>query len=390
MQYKSVENHRRIVIVDDEAEARQILSHHLRLEPYQIFQAEDGGDLLQNIEEIQPDLVLMDVMMPNINGYEACRKMRANPRWQHLPIILVTALSNRTEVVKGLQAGADEFLTKPVNGPELRARVQTMLRIKQQFDHLKSTINRRKDLLEMLIHDIRNSLAVVTLKNQTIRRRQHLDPVNLAAVRVVEQQMSYLNMHLNDVLTVTQIEKGRFQPVIVVVNIELMVQQAVRDAVEATQIAPERVQILCPDSSLTILFDVHLLQRLLSILITNAIWTATPESIIRIEVGAEASAADGRARRTAQICVHFPELALPEPDQQQIFHFSTIERLRNQYGAQFGLGFSFCDLIIDTFGGRIFAKESRFGGVVICLEFQDEGLYPRGDLFKQAGRQVSK
>ncbi|MEZ4662674.1 MAG: response regulator [Caldilineaceae bacterium] len=390
MQYKLENNHRRIAIVSGEEETRQILSNHLRLDTYQIFHAEDGGELLKNMEAIQPDLVLMDVMTPNVDGYETCRKIRANPRWQHLPIILMTALNNRAEIVKIMQAGADEFLSKPVQGPELRARVQTILRIKEQFDQLKSTIDQRADVLEMLIHDIRNSLAVVTLKNQHIRRRQHLDATDMAAVRVVEQQLADLNLHLNDVLMVTQIEKGRFQPQITNVNVELALQQSILDAVDATHIAPERLQILCHEPDLTAPFDVHLLQRLLSILLTNAIWASTPESTIRIEAGTVSCWTDGNEKRAVQICLHFPELMLPASDQQQIFQFATVERLRAQFGAQFGVGFAFCDLIMDTFGGRIFAQESRFSGTVICLEFQHTGLHPRNELLKQDARQFSK
>ena len=141
------------------------------------------------------------------------------------------------------------------------------------------------------------------------------------------------------------------------------------------------------EPTLSVPFDVHLLQRLLSILITNAIWLSTPEATIWIEVGIKSrwvgSAEDGRQKGQTQLCLHIPDLKLPEPDRKQIFQFRTIERLRNQYGSQFGLGFSFCELIMKTFGGQIVAKESRFSGTAFCLEFMESSIIPSADLLVQ-------
>jgi DNA-binding response OmpR family regulator len=96
---------------------------------------------LARLEKGEPDVILLDVMMPGMDGFGICQHLKTDKHWQHIPIILITALNSKEDVVRGLDAGADEFISKPVEGLELRARVRSMLRIKQQYDQLKATMH---------------------------------------------------------------------------------------------------------------------------------------------------------------------------------------------------------------------------------------------------------
>ncbi|OGT84004.1 MAG: guanylate cyclase [Gammaproteobacteria bacterium RIFCSPLOWO2_02_FULL_61_13] len=127
----------KILVVDDVPQNVMLLADLLEVKGYQTLRAESGEKALELIRSERPDLVLLDVMMPGINGYEVCQAVRADASTGILPIILVTALDPAQERIKGLEAGADDFLSKPINQPELMARVRSLLRIKSLYDKVE-------------------------------------------------------------------------------------------------------------------------------------------------------------------------------------------------------------------------------------------------------------
>ncbi|MCB9076132.1 MAG: response regulator [Anaerolineaceae bacterium] len=137
-----------ILIVDDEPVIRNILKDLLLSMDYHLEFACDGFEALQKLPVVKPDLILLDVMMPLMSGLEVTRQIKSHPEWQSIPIILVTALDGRADVVRGLDAGADDFVRKPFDHIELLARVRSMLRIKAQYDLLE----RRRQELETSLY----------------------------------------------------------------------------------------------------------------------------------------------------------------------------------------------------------------------------------------------
>ena len=136
----------RILVVDDTPSNVKLLADVLGAKGYTILTAASGAEALEAIERHELDLVLLDVMMPGMSGYDVCRKIRANPATVMLPVVMVTALDPAQERVKGIEAGADDFLTKPIHQPEILARVRSLLRIKTLHDELTElnrTLERR-------------------------------------------------------------------------------------------------------------------------------------------------------------------------------------------------------------------------------------------------------
>jgi adenylate cyclase len=129
---------KKILVVDDTPLNVKLLADRLGASGYSIATASSGEEALEKVEQWQPDLVLLDVIMPGMNGYEVCRKIRNDLENGILPVIMVTALDPDEERVKGLDAGADDFLTKPVNIPELEARVRSLLRVKDLYDKIQT------------------------------------------------------------------------------------------------------------------------------------------------------------------------------------------------------------------------------------------------------------
>jgi adenylate cyclase len=126
----------RVLVVDDTPVNLKLLVDLLGAKGYTVVGATSGAEALEKIDTEAPDLVLLDVMMPGMSGYDVCRKIRENPATAMLPVMMVTALDPGQERVKGIEAGADDFLTKPINQPELLARVRSLLRVKTLWDQL--------------------------------------------------------------------------------------------------------------------------------------------------------------------------------------------------------------------------------------------------------------
>jgi len=127
-----------ILVVDDLPQNVKLLTDLLTIKGYTVVSAASGAEALRTAETERPDLVLLDIMMPGMSGYEVCRSLRANPATEVLPIVLVTSLDPAEERIKGIEAGADDFLGKPINQAELLARVRSLLRIKKFHDTVQT------------------------------------------------------------------------------------------------------------------------------------------------------------------------------------------------------------------------------------------------------------
>jgi adenylate cyclase len=128
---------RKILVVDDTPGNVKLLTDLLTVKGYDVATAASGHEALARIEADCPDLVLLDIMMPGMNGYEVCQRIRQNPATEILPVVMVTALDPSQERTKGIEAGADDFLGKPVNQQELLARVRSLLRVKEYYDTIQ-------------------------------------------------------------------------------------------------------------------------------------------------------------------------------------------------------------------------------------------------------------
>jgi DNA-binding response OmpR family regulator len=128
----------KILIADDNQQNVELLEAYLSGLECQVETAGDGEETLRAVERFAPDLVLLDVMMPRLSGFEVCRKLRANPAMRETLVLMVTALNEPSDFERGVQAGTDDFLTKPVNKIELLCRVKSLLRVR----HLRSQLDR--------------------------------------------------------------------------------------------------------------------------------------------------------------------------------------------------------------------------------------------------------
>jgi CheY-like chemotaxis protein/two-component sensor histidine kinase len=152
-----------IFVIDDEPDNFDVIETFLSDADYQLNYAASGQEALMLLNTFSPDLILLDVMMPGLDGIEVCQQLKASSQWQAIPIIMVTALTSKEDLSRCLEAGADDFISKPVNRFELRARVKSMLRIKQQYDRIQEFSVIQRDTINILgqnIEELTGNLAV--------------------------------------------------------------------------------------------------------------------------------------------------------------------------------------------------------------------------------------
>ncbi len=151
------EKKQRILIVDDTQGNIQILGTILLKEGYQVNVARNGVHALNLVEKVMPDLILLDIMMPEMDGFETCRHLKSSPQTKNIPVIFLTARTDTEDIVKGFEVGAVDYISKPFNATELLVRVQTHLDLKFSKDLIETVSNERRELLHVLCHDLANT-----------------------------------------------------------------------------------------------------------------------------------------------------------------------------------------------------------------------------------------
>src|SRR5256885_1583864 len=155
-----------LLIIDDEENNRMLLRDVLEVQGHTVTEATNGADALRLAGQHVPDAVLCDVMMPNMDGYEVCKRLKENPASAHVPVLLITALTERSERLAGIQAGANDFITKPIDVADVTLRVRNAVQIKKLFDSLQAAYQQSIDvsglqqkIVQMIIRDTRTPLG---------------------------------------------------------------------------------------------------------------------------------------------------------------------------------------------------------------------------------------
>src|SRR4028119_82102 len=211
-----------VLVVDDEPNGFDVIEAHLYREGYDLLYVSSGKEALNRLDAIEPDVILLDVMMPKMDGIEVCRLIKSDPSWKHIPILMVTALNSKDDLARSLDAGADDFLTKPVSGVELRARVRSMLRIKQQYDALQATLQLREDLSSMIVHDLRNPLTKIMVSGSLLVENG-IEGKNLDKINLVLAAGRQLDSMIDELLILAKMQSGKMMLNLVEVDLNDLV-----------------------------------------------------------------------------------------------------------------------------------------------------------------------
>lgn len=357
----------RLLIVDDEPSARQTMEMLLLREGYEMVFAANGPEALERLEEKPPDAILLDVMMPGMDGFEVCRYLKTNPLYQHIPIILVTALDSKHDLARGLDAGADDFLHKPFNSLELRARVRSMLRIKQRHDALQQALRLREDLSNMIVHDIRSPLSSIIVYCDLLQESVSSE-LGLTYLETIRTEADRLSAFLTDMLMMAKMEYGRLVLSPAPVDVNRLIQDAVDGYAPMARLKRLKLQLDMPDETHYLSLDKNLWRRVVDNLLSNAVKFSPANGRIMVTIAyprRDSALPDAPALRV-QVIDEGP--GIPEEHQQTIFDKFKIVASGRRDIAQVGLGLAFCKMVVDAHDGRIYVKSNQPRGSVFTVE----------------------
>ena len=185
----------KVLVVDDTPHNVKLLADLLAIKGYGVATAVNGEEALAKVASEKPDLVLLDVMMPGLSGYDVCRRLRADPETALLPVVLVTSLDPQQERVKGIEAGADDFLSKPINQAELFARVRSLLRVKS----LQDEVRRQADALQQWNVKLEERVAAQVTELDRMTQLKRFFSASVADAIVSAGENSILALHRREI-----------------------------------------------------------------------------------------------------------------------------------------------------------------------------------------------
>jgi signal transduction histidine kinase len=353
-----------ILIVDDEERNIRLLEGMLKNEEYQTSTALNGEEALQSIADIKPDLILLDVMMPGIDGFEVCRRLKAAAETKMIPIVMVTALREKTHQLKAMETGADDFLRKPVDRTELLIRIKSLLRIKTYHDELFARYREiaeknemllrlektKEGLIQMIVHDLRSPLSALI---------GYIDLILLNKSNFSQNQLDSLEKSLNSCLEL----KDMIQALLDIHKMEegkLTLEKESTDLVKLIHGIVEQFSLRAKEKMVSLSFsrsdelpplpvDPALIKRVIANLLTNAI-RHTPSGG-KVEVRLKPYHQNGSLYLS--VCDNGDGLA-PEYHQKIFEKFEQV-RLKKAgvaVGAT-GLGLAFCKMAVEAHQGKI-------------------------------------
>ena len=378
-----------ILVIDDNPTNLEILDHTLSIEGYKVDTEAKGANVIQRIHSSIPDLILLDILLPDINGFELCQRLKSDPVTESIPIIFMTALAATVDKVKGLNLGAVDYITKPFQREELLARVQTHLSLRQlsktlevknqqlteltedlenkvaeRTTELKQALEKEKELnqlksrfITMASHEFRTPLAIISSSSGILqefgdrlneeRKQEHL--------QTIQNTIKHITQILDDVLMINRAEGNKIELYLEAADIidfcrYLIQETAANHSQYSINFSVDLGEKITAES-LIIQFDKKLLQQVITNLLNNAIKYSPNHNLVNFNL----------TKVDDQIIFKISDhgIGIPETDQVKLFEsFHRASNVGNIAGT--GLGLSIVKQCVDLHRGRI-SVESQIG-----------------------------
>ena len=398
----------RILVVDDMPEIRELLGVYLVNAGYQVVTASNGQEALAAVAAEAPDLILLDVMMPVLDGYETCRRLKSNEETAFIPIVMLTALQDFNHRLRAIELGADEFLSKPFNHLELMTRVRSLLRVKRLHDQvvaynhlleemvaertaaleraladLKEMDRLKSEFLSNISHELRTPLTPIKGYLPAILREDFgaLTPAQRRVLGYITQSVDRLHRLIDDLLTFMQWESGEISLRLVGTRVDQVVEEALAQVAAAakekgvevtTEVGADLPQIRADASALAQVFG-HLLDNALKFTPKGGHVMVTARLVLTEGGGAEEQGSRGADAASPlppgpsaplpfiEVAVRDTGVGIPPEAVHKIFErfYQVDSSSTRQYGGT-GLGLAIVKRILDAHGAPI-AVESLPG-----------------------------
>ena len=356
-----------ILIVDDTPANLQLLTGMLKQRGYRVRSVPSGKLAIQAVQNEKPDLILLDIKMPEMNGYEVCKHLKADEALKEIPVLFISALDETIDKIKAFAAGGVDYVAKPFQFEEVEARVQTHLKLRrlqielegknrqlqENYDQLRKLEELRDNLTHMIVHDMRSPLMGITGHLESLEKDagKKLNSSELAILRDARSSGLVVAGMVNSLQDVNRLELGQMRLNVTTSDMEVLIQNALNSLGSLTK----QVSPLYQKQSLPVIVncDAHLVTRVIANLVGNAI-KFTPE-------GSKVAISVERHGKGAKLCVADTGSGIPAKYHEKIFDkFWQVETRQQGKVYSTGLGLTFCKLAVEAHGGEI-GVESEVG-----------------------------
>ena len=354
----------KILVVDDTVDNLDLLEFALKRKPVQMLRAMSGKECLEIAKAERPDVILLDIQMPEMDGFETLKHLRAHPATAKIPVIFLTAQKKDPESIQaGFEMGADEYLTKPIDTEELLVRTKMLVRLKKAEDELERT---KADFMAMLVHDLRSPLSGIKSVVDILTGLDVNTPLGeeymelLKAAQVSSQRMLEL---INDLLDVSKFASGNITLERETVQLPLIVDAVCKQMTIQFKQRNITLQKHFDDNLPTVSVDVALVGQVLMNLLSNALKFTKEGGDVRIKAFMNSTVPTGPdgARKAISISVSDTGIGIGPDELKLIFEkYRQVSSAKKTKQKGTGLGLAICKLIAEAHGGYIVA-ESQMG-----------------------------
>jgi two-component system sensor histidine kinase/response regulator len=356
----------RLLIVDDQPANLQMLGSMLGRTGMEIVPASDGPTALKRIAVTAPDLVLLDLMMPDMDGIELCRRILGQPAFATVPVIFLSAADEKSLVVRALEAGGVDYVTKPFNQAELLMRVRTHVALKSARDRLKRLAEDKDELLGILAHDLRNAIGSVHMTAQVLGERLATgDDARLAGLSDnILSATSRTLAFLKEFLANTVADHG-----LMVKREPVRVGEVVRQVASGHEGAADRknirLEVRLPESSPTLSADAAALGQVLDNLVSNAIKFSSTDKTVRVSLR--------DAGEHVDLVVKDEGPGFTAEDRLKMFgRYRRLSARPTAGEPSTGLGLSIVKRLVDEMGGELVCDSTPGAGTIFIVRLPKE------------------
>ena len=366
-----------VLMVDDIPENLKMLSEMLKGRGYKVRAAVSGKLALQAARNDPPDLILLDINMPEMNGYEVCEKLKSDAKLKEIPVIFLTALTETIDKVKAFGTGGVDYITKPFQFEEVEARIETHLELRRQkqalqeaYDKLRGLEKLRDSLVQMVIHDLRSPLtgAFAYLKLVRDNKDKTLSAVHAGYVGEAMKAVMQMIQMACDVLDTSKMEAKQLQLKAADSDLSCILEDGISGL--KPLLAKREIRFTAPESPVMVRLDREIILRVVQNLLSNALKFTGEGGLIRlgIETGGD----------RVRVSVKDNGAGIQPEYRQKLFEKSAQGELRTA-GQRYspGLGLTFCKLAVEAHGGSIGVESEAGKGTSFWFELPVGGPVPR-------------
>ena len=364
-----------ILMVDDTPANLELLSVMLRGRGYKVRAAVSGKLALQAVRNAPPALILLDINMPEMNGYQVCAELKSDEKLKEIPVIFLSALSETMDKVKAFGAGGVDYITKPFQLEEVEARVGTHLELRRQkfelqqnYDKLRELERTRDTLVHMIIHDLRSPLTAIYAYLELIKDKSESLPGKLSLyVDIATKSTKQMISIISDILDASKMEGGQMKLRLA----ECDLAGAVNESISGLRsLFEEReIRFIPPENPAMVLADSELILRVIQNLAANALKFTQDGGHIELAI----EPAGDRVR----VSVKDTGLGIAPEYRDKIFEkFAQVELPAGRQKYSTGLGLTFCKLAVEAHGGRIGVDSEEGKGSCFWFELPVKGPAP--------------